>query len=193
MTGQAERASGAGLWRYLPWALLVFGLAVTISTWRTMSTQERVAIGWATHLAAEAIKTDLLEDMEWQRIGLDRLALLWAAANPTQRLWTQNAELYIEHRPGCVAVEWLAGNGDKRAVVTPARTNPLLAFDGYPRAAMEAAKRSRTTVFSKTATLTDGSTQYAVIQPYTTRAVNFLASSLLFSMLAAQSARTWPM
>ena len=165
MTDQPQRANGAGLWRYMPWAVLVFGLAVTISTWRTMASHERVEIGWATHLAADAIKTDLVEDMEWQRIGLDRLALLWAAANPTQRLWTQNAELYIEHRPGCVAVEWVASDGDKRAVVTPARTNPILAFDGYPQAAIEAAKKSRTTVLSTTAALADGSAQYAVTQP----------------------------
>ncbi len=151
--------------RYLPWAVLAIGLAMTITTWRTMAAHERVEISWATHLAAEAIKTDLIEDMEWQRIGLDRLALLWAAANPSQRLWIQNAELYIEHRPGCVAVEWLASDGGKRAVVSPVRTKPILAFDGYPQAAIEAAKNSRTTVLSKTATLADGSAQYAVAQP----------------------------
>ncbi len=150
---------------YLPWVVLVFGLVVTISTWRTMATHERVGIGWATQLAAEAIRADLIEDTEWQRIGLDRLALLWAAAAPTQRLWTQNAELYIEHRPGCVAVEWVASDGDKRAVVTPLRTNPMLAFDGYPQAAIEAAKNSRTTTLSAPETLADGSSQYAVTQP----------------------------
>ena len=161
---EQARISGA-LARYVPWAVLVFGLAVTITTSRTMATHESVEIGWATRLAADAIKTDLVEDLEWQRIGLDRLALLWPAANPTQRrLWTQNAELYIEHRPGCVAVEWLASDGE-RAVVTPVRTKPILAFDGYPEAAIKAAENSRTTVLSSTARLSDGSAQYTVTQP----------------------------
>lgn len=152
-------------WRHASWAVLICGVAVTVACWRTIVAHERVEIGWATQLGAEAIKADLIEDMEWQRIGLDRLALLWAASSPNEQLWRQNAELYIEHRPGCVAVEWIADKGDKHAIFMPLRTNPHLAFDGYPKDAMAASRLSRATVLSTTAALPDGTAQYVVVQP----------------------------
>lgn len=52
--------------------------------------------------------------------GLDRLALLWETVDPSQPLWTKNAELYIRHRPGCIAVEWLTPGGGKRVLVNAA-------------------------------------------------------------------------
>src|SRR5512147_3076286 len=83
------------LGRYLPWAILVVGIALTIAASRRIAAHEHVEIGWATRLAGDAIATDIREDMEWQRVGLDRLALLWEAADPAQALWIGNAELYI--------------------------------------------------------------------------------------------------
>ncbi len=150
---------------YSSWIVLVLGLAATIVTWRAIVAHEAEEIGWATQLAAEAIRTDLREDMEWQRIGLDRLALLWEAADAKHSLWTSNAELYIQHRPGCVAVEWIGVSGDRRVVFTRTRTTPLLAFNGVPSAAMEVASASRNTVFSTTEELGDGTIQWAVVHP----------------------------
>ncbi len=151
--------------RYLPWVILVVGVTATIVAARTIVTHEDEEVGWATQLAGESIAVDLREDMEWQRIGLDRLGLLWEGAEPQQSLWVNNAELYIQHRPGCIAVLWIGANGDKRVVVSQSRTTPLLAFRGVPTAAMEVASTSRSTVFSLPEALADGTTQWAVVHP----------------------------
>ena len=150
---------------YSPWIILLLGVAATAITWRAIVAHEVEEIGWATQLAAEAIRTDLREDMEWQRIGLDRLGLLWEGADAESSLWTSNAELYIEHRPGCVAVEWVGANGQRRAVFLKTRTTPLLAFNGLPKPAMDLAKETRNSVFSSTDALGDGTMQWAVVHP----------------------------
>lgn len=150
---------------YSPWIVLILGLTATIVTWRAIVAHEAEEIGWATQLAAEAIQTDLREDMEWQRIGLDRLALLWEGAEAQQQLWTDNAELYIEHRPGCVAVEWIDVNGERRVVFARNRMRPLLAFNGMPKPAMDLARDTRNTVFSTSDALGDGTVQWAVVHP----------------------------
>lgn len=148
---------------YLPGMILILGLAATIATWRSIKAHEAEEIGWATQLAADAIRTDLREDMEWQRIGLDRLALLWEAADPGQELWISNAELYIQHRPGCLAVEWIGVKGDKRLFVSQSRITPMLIFNGVPKAAMDIASSTRSTVFSETRIAGDGTAQWAVV------------------------------
>ncbi len=119
---------------------------------------------WTTRLAAEAIRTDLLEDMEWQRVGLDRLALLWEAVDAPQELWRNNAELYIQHRPGCVAVEWVTPDHQQRAVIKD-KASRTLAFGGVPKAALDAAKESRVPLFSTPAAASNGSIQYAIAYP----------------------------
>ncbi len=164
MTEEAEPA--VTRWKlYSPWIILVLGLVATIVTWRSIVAHEAEEIRWATQLAAESIRTDLREDMEWQKVGLDRLGLLWEAADPQQSLWTKNAELYIEHRPGCVAVEWIGTSGDRRLVVTKSRFRPPLAFNGLPTTAMDVARNTRTTVFSTIDAVGDGTAQWAVVQP----------------------------
>ena len=150
---------------YSPWIVLLLGLAATVITWRAIVAHEVEEIGWATQLAGEAIRTDLREDMEWQRIGLDRLGLLWEGAETEDSLWTSNAELYIEHRPGCVAVEWIGVNGQRRTVFLKTRSTPLLAFNGMPKSAMDLAKETRNSVFSTTDALGDGTMQWAVVHP----------------------------
>lgn len=150
---------------YSPWIILLLGVAATVVTWRAIVAHEIEEIGWATQLAAEAIRTDLREDMEWQRIGLDRLGLLWEGAVADDSLWTSNAQLYIEHRPGCVAVEWIDVKGARRTVFLKTRTTPLLAFNGMPLAAMDLAKETRNSVFSTTDALGDGTMQWSVVHP----------------------------
>ncbi len=164
MTNEADPRV-ARLKPYLPWIVLVIGFAMTIFAVRAIVTHENEEIGWTTQLAGESIAADLKEDMEWQRIGLDRLGLLWEAADPQQSLWINNAELYIQHRPGCVAVVWIGANGEKRVVVSQAVTTPLLAFGGVPTAAMEVASTAKSTVFSLPEALADGTKQWAVVHP----------------------------
>lgn len=160
---QAEHA-----WRsWLALAVLALGLAGTVAAWYLLGTHEEVQVRWATKLAADAIRNDLTESIEWQMYGLDRLALLWETVDPSQPLWTKNAELYIRHRPGCIAVEWLTPDGAKRVVVTaPGRpTGAELAFAGVPKSLMEGAAASKSARISTPVLVTDGSRQYAIAYP----------------------------
>lgn len=161
---EEARIRGA-LGHYLPWAVLVLGLAISIGVSQIIASHEHVEVGWATQLAAEAIRTDLREDMEWQRIGLDRLALLWGDTEPPQRLWIENAELYIQHRPGCVAVERILPNGTIQGLVTSGRPSPILGYGGLPKAAMDAAKNARAAVYSNPTAVADGVVQFAIAYP----------------------------
>jgi signal transduction histidine kinase len=99
--------------------------------------------------------------------GLDRLALLWETVDPSQPLWTKNAELYIRHRPGCIAVEWLTPDGAKRVVVKApgSRANAELAFAGVPESLIQSVVASKAARISTPVLVTDGSRQYAIAYP----------------------------
>jgi signal transduction histidine kinase/sensor domain CHASE-containing protein len=169
MAGQIRKSAKSDR-SWLALAVLVLGLAATLCTWYVFRSHEREQIRWATKLAADAIRIDLTTDMEWQMFGLDRLALLWEAAQTPQPLWTKNADLYIQHRPGCVAVEWLAPDGNKRVVVRGRQTNVgVLAFDGVPRELIQAAAASKAARISAPVPVPDGSKQYAIAYPAYTR------------------------
>jgi sensor domain CHASE-containing protein len=144
MAGQIRKSAKSDR-SWLALAVLVLGLAATWGTWYVFRSHEREQIRWATKLAADAIRIDLTTDMEWQMFGLDRLALLWEAADTPQPqpLWTKNADLYIQHRPGCVAVEWLTPDGNKRVVRGRQSNVGGLAFDGVPREWIQAAAASK--------------------------------------------------
>ncbi len=166
MAGGNRRTAGSGK-SWVALTVLALGLAGTVAAWHLLRTHERVQVHWTTKLAADAIRNDLTESIEWQMYGLDRLALLWETVDPSQALWTKNAELYIRHRPGCIAVEWLTPDRAKRVVVkAPAgRINVELAFGGVPKSLIESASTSKAAKISTPIPMTDGSQQYAIAYP----------------------------
>ncbi len=152
--------------RWISFLALVLGLLGTVVVWRSITSHEDSEVRRATRLAAQAIQRSVVTDMEWQMVGLDRLALLWEAADPAPGLWTKNAELYILHRPGCVAVEYLTSDGKKRVLVTPGGTSAkALAFAGLPTALLEAARNARAATASTPETLPDGTRQWVIAYP----------------------------
>jgi signal transduction histidine kinase len=166
MAGQNRQTEHPGR-SWLALAVLALGLAGTVAAWHLLRTHEQVQVRWATKLAADAIRNDLTESIEWQMYGLDRLALLWETVDPSQPLWTKNAELYIRHRPGCIAVEWLTPDGAKRVVVKApgSRTDAELAFAGVPKSLIESVVASKAARISTPVLVTDGSRQYAIAYP----------------------------
>ncbi|MBZ5623752.1 MAG: hypothetical protein LAQ69_34385 [Acidobacteriia bacterium] len=166
MAGQNRQTEHAGR-SWLALAVLALGLAGTVAAWHLLGTHEQVQVRWATKLAADAIRNDLTESIEWQMYGLDRLALLWETVDPSQPLWTKNAELYIRHRPGCIAVEWLTPDGAKRVVVKAPgiRTDAELAFAGVPKSLIESVVASKAARISTPVLVTDESRQYAIAYP----------------------------
>ncbi len=152
--------------RWMAALALVLGLLATFAAWRSIRSHEASEVRRTTQLAAQAIRQSVVTDMEWQMLGLDRLAILWQVADPAQELWTKNAELYIQHRPGCVAVEWLTPDGGKRVLVTAGATSTrALVSAGLPTASLEAASRARAAVISAPATLPDGTRQWVIAYP----------------------------
>ncbi len=153
----------------LAWvALLVLavGFAASATMWYAIRSHEQTEVGWATKLAADAVKIDLATDVQWQIYGLDRLALLWQAAYPAQKIWTDNAELYMQHRPGSIAVEWISADGKIRSVVYgKSFQNPPLAFEGSPTSLMDAAAKSKVAMFSGTVIASSGRKQWAIAYP----------------------------
>ena len=148
-------------------AILIFaaGVLASLGAWRSFLKHENIEVQDATRRAAEVIRIDLLNDLDWQIVGLDRLAMLWEAANPTQSLWTRNAELYIQHRPGCVAVEWLTPDLKKSIVVTESDKHQTLAFDGLPRDLIAAVTRSREPLISSPEATSIGGRQWVIAYP----------------------------
>jgi sensor domain CHASE-containing protein len=156
--------------RWVVPVVFILGLLITLATWHAVKSHQHSGMRWATKLAAQAIRSDIVTDMEWQMVGLDRLALLWEAADPPTELWIKNAKLYLEHRPGSVAVEWLTANGEQRAVITKSgNANTALAFEGVPKAllsaALSAASGSERSIISAPAAVSGDSRQWAVAHP----------------------------
>jgi signal transduction histidine kinase len=151
--------------RFLPILVFAVGLLLTVAAWHMARTHEESQERWTTDLAAQAIRTHLVTDVEWQVVGLDRLAMLWEAADPARELWTRNAELYIEHRPGCVAVEWVTTSIEGRALVTAEGKPRPLAFGGLPRSLLASVSRAKIALISAPEQAPDGSRQWAVAYP----------------------------
>jgi sensor domain CHASE-containing protein len=71
-----------------------------------------------TKLAARAIREDLAADTNSWVQDLTQLANLWNSADgPSHAEWKSNAELYILHHPGCLAVEWMQPTYGERWLV----------------------------------------------------------------------------
>jgi two-component system NarL family sensor kinase len=154
-------------YRWTALLALAVGLLATAAAWRAERAHEQSDVRWATALAARAVRENLVTDVEWQMLGLDRLAMLWEAADPPQELWTRNAELYIQHRPGCVAVEWLTSSRERRVLVTRHGTinaRPL-AFAGRPEALLDAVSKAKIAMISAPEKLSDGSRQWVIAYP----------------------------
>lgn len=90
------------------------GAAATFVAWRMAKADERTHIQKLTTLAASAVRADLASDMQSWIQGQVRLARLWEVAEPSQSEWAEYANLYIEHHPGCLSVEWMAPQGEER-------------------------------------------------------------------------------
>ncbi len=153
-----------------PWlalAVLTLGIASTVAIWHRIKSHETQNMEVATKLAAQVVRADIATDMEWQVFGLDRLGLLWEAGDAPAPLWTKNADLYLQHRPGSIAVEWLSADCKTRFLVSKGNgdNSRPLAFEGVPRQLIEAAEKSRKALVSAPVSVPHGRRQWAIAYP----------------------------
>jgi PAS domain S-box-containing protein len=117
--------------------VLAMAIAATFAAWHSAKINERDHIRRMTRLATSAISADLNSDMGAWLLGQIRLARMWEFGEPTYDQWSAFAGLYLEHHPGCIAIEWLnpryeerwisRGSGQKVPLATGTREHLLAA------------------------------------------------------------------
>jgi len=118
-----------------------------------------------THLAASAVSADLRSDMEAWLLGQVRLAKMWELEEPSYDQWMAFAGLYLEHHPGCLAIEWLDPKYEERWIArSPGETSPLLG-NGRRESLLQSALRSKEPMLSNLLNAPDGRKQWLNVVP----------------------------
>ena len=145
-----------------PAVLTVMAVAIlgTYAAWYFARINERDHIRRMTGLATSAISADLNSDMEAWLLGQIRLARLWEFGEPTYAQWSAFAGLYLEHHPGCIAIEWLDTEYEERWISrAPGQKIPLAGAEIRERL-LAAAKDSRDALLSNIVVSSAGQKQW---------------------------------
>ena len=162
--GQDRSATGPVASK-LVWAVLLISLTSTLICWRLAAGNERAHIQRMTHLAASAVAADLSSDMDAWLLGQVRLAKMWEFEEPSYDQWMAFAGLYLEHHPGCLAIEWLDPKYEERWIVrSPGEKSPLLG-NGTREYLLKSALRSKEPMLSNLMTASDGRKQWVNVVP----------------------------
>jgi PAS domain S-box-containing protein len=116
MVGEESASHASRRWPAVFSVILCLGMA--FAAWFAARNAEQKHIRRMTELAARGIREDLGADTNSWIMDLARLANLWESADgPSHDDWKSNAELYILHHPGCLAVEWMQPTYGERWLV----------------------------------------------------------------------------
>jgi PAS domain S-box-containing protein len=118
-----------------------------------------------THLAASAVADDLRSDMDAWLLGQVRLAKMWEFEEPTYQKWMAFAGLYLEHHPGCIAIEWLDPKYEERWIARAPGEKTPVAGNGARERLLQAALISKDAVLSNFLTAPNGRKQWLTIVP----------------------------
>jgi PAS domain S-box-containing protein len=146
-------------------AVLLISVSGTLICWRLARTTESKHIQRMTRLAASAVAADLRSDMESWMLGQVRLAKMWEFDEPTYLQWMSFAGLYLEHHPGCIAIEWLDPKYEERWVSRPPGEKTPVAGNGARERLLQTALRSRQAVQSTFLSSPDGRSQWLTVVP----------------------------
>src|ERR1044071_2698699 len=157
----------SAMWRVasrLLLAVLLVGVIGTLIAWRLVTVYERAHIQRMTRLAASAVAADMSADVEAWTLAQVRLAKMWEFGEPPYEQWTAFANLYLEHHPGCIAIEWLDPKYEERWITRSQGEKVLLAGIGV-QSVLQSAQMSRQPVLSNLLTLTTGQKQWFTVVP----------------------------
>jgi PAS domain S-box-containing protein len=146
-------------------AVLLISLGSTLICWRLAESNERAHIQRMTHLAASAVAADLRSDMDAWLLGQVRLAKMWEFDEPNYDQWMAFAGLYVEHHPGCLAIEWLDPKYEERWIArSPGKMSPLPG-NGMRESLLQSALQSHEPVLSNLLKSSDGRKQWINVVP----------------------------
>ena len=150
-----------------PAVLAVMAIAIlgTCSAWYFARINERDHIHHMTRLATSAISEDLNSDMEAWLLGQIRLARMWEFGEPTYEQWSAFAGLYLEHHPGCIAIEWLDPKYEERWISRAPGEKIPLAGSGILERLLANAKDSGDALLSNIVISSAGQKQWVTVVP----------------------------
>jgi len=146
-------------------AVLLISLTGILICWRLAANTERAHIQRMTHLAASAVAADLRSDMDAWLLGQVRLAKMWEIDEPNYDQWMAFASLYIEHHPGCLAIEWLDPKYEERWIARSSGEKTPLPGNGMRERLLQSALQSKEPVLSNLFNAPDGRKQWLTIVP----------------------------
>lgn len=148
--------------------VLVAAAAGTWVAWRVAHNVERRHIQRMTRLNTVTVLEDLTSDMDALIHEQIRLAKLWEFEEPSVAQWNEFANLYIEHHPGCLGIEWLDPKNQEQWIVRPADLSAgSQPFTGSTmrEQLLAKARRSREVVLSPILTSASGEKQWLIVAP----------------------------
>jgi PAS domain S-box-containing protein len=159
---------GRRLGRFGPEILAAFlSLAVTLLVWQLARASERAHIRRMTHQATSAIRDDLVYDRQTWLRDLVRLANLWDSPDtPSFSEWKANAELYIKHHAGCIAVEWIQPSYEEHWLVRASpddASDP--AFDEAQKRLLQPAPAINGSLFTPVFKGKNGLKEFLIVSP----------------------------
>lgn len=146
-------------------AVLLISVSGTLICWRLAAKNERAHIQRMTHLAASAVAADLRSDMDAWLLGQIRLAKMWEFDEPTYEQWMAFAGLYLEHHPGCIAIEWLDPKYQERWISRAPGEKTPLPGNGARERLLQTALLSKDAVLSNLLNSPDGRRQWLTVVP----------------------------
>jgi PAS domain S-box-containing protein len=162
--GQERNATGPVASKLVV-AVLLISLTSTLICWRLAAGNERAHIQKMTHLAASAVAADLRSDMDAWLLGQVRLAKMWEIDEPNYDQWMAFAGLYLEHHPGCLAIEWLDPKYEERWIARPPGETSPLPGNGTRESLLQSALRSKEPMLSNLLISPDGRKQWLNVVP----------------------------
>jgi PAS domain S-box-containing protein len=106
VSGKNGKAGHFGV-SWLTFCVLIASLGAAFLFWYLVSANERAHLRRVAGLVAKVVRADLASDVNTSVLEEVSLAKLWEFAEPSHAHWEAAAQLFIQHHPGCVAIEWL--------------------------------------------------------------------------------------
>jgi PAS domain S-box-containing protein len=106
---RTERQHSGSSWMRNRFSVVIAlaGIVLTFVCWRVLRTAEQVHVNRLTSQAANAIAADLASDVQDRSNALRQMANVWAMEAPESGTnWKAFATMFIQHHPGCIAVEY---------------------------------------------------------------------------------------